>query len=91
LSGLSPDFTGRTWTREAEHPYLENLAYFGFREEQKCYWEAELPLPDSQGRASRCRERRTGPLETVETFSQMTLRDLDRQGHTPPIGYLIPK
>lgn len=39
------DITGRTWTREVEHPYFQNLIYFGHKDPLRAYWEAEKTDP----------------------------------------------
>ncbi len=41
---LNKDLTGRTWEREAEHPYFGRMVYYGFQDRDKCYWECELEV-----------------------------------------------
>ena len=75
---LTRDLTGRSWSREATHPYFENLVYFGFKDEQKCYWESELLLPNGQGRIGVTMQgTKNGPTEAEVAFCRRTLSDLD--------------
>lgn len=75
---LTFDLTGRTWTHKAEHPYFENLLYFGARKAEDRYWEAELPLPDGSGRIGvTMTGTPEGPTPEEEAFCRKALADLD--------------
>lgn len=77
---LTFDLTGRSWEREQEHPYFQNLVYFGSRDVARCYWEAELPLPgDDKVRIGviMCGTE-SGPSIEEEKFCRELLADLDK-------------
>lgn len=76
---LTRDLTGRTWEKEATHPYFANLLYFGSKSEAKSYWEAELALPDDPGKRIGVTLTGTpaGPTEEEERFCRQTLTDPD--------------
>ena len=75
---LTRDLSGRSWTREATHPYFSRLTYFGFRDEEKGYWEAELQLPDSERRIGVTMDgTKDGPTAEEEAFCRRTLSDVE--------------
>ena len=75
---LTRDLTGRTWQREASHPYFTNLIYFGSKDEQACYWEAEVQTSDEARRVGvTMKGTPAGPTAAEEQFCRAALADLD--------------
>lgn len=76
---LNRDLTGRTWERNAVHPYFSNLIYFGSKKERDCYWEAGLSLPETPGICISVTMTGTpiGPTKQEEQFCRQQLADLD--------------
>lgn len=73
---LSFDLTGRSWTREVDHPYFTNLVYFGFKDTTSSYWEAELFLPGSNAPIGVSMEgSEAGPTAEEEAFCRRLLAD----------------
>lgn len=75
---LTRDLSGRTWQREATHPYFMNLVYFGSRESSDCYWEAQIELPGTEAFASvTMAGTPDGPTKAEEQFCRFTAANLD--------------
>ena len=74
---LAQDLSGRTWVRESSHPYFPKLVYFGSREPEESYWEAELPLPGvGNGRVSATMKGTPdGPTELEVQFCKSVVVD----------------
>jgi hypothetical protein len=73
------DITGRTWTREVEHPYFQNLIYFGHKDPSRTYWEAEKTDPSS-GEAVELTMKgdgELGPTPAEQAFCEKMLSDPD--------------
>jgi hypothetical protein len=74
---LTRDLTGRTWQREASHPYFENLIYFGSKDVEACYWEAEVQTSDEALRVGvTMKGTPAGPTAAEEQFCRAALADL---------------
>ena len=76
---LTKDLSGRTWTREASHPYFPKLVYFGSKQQDESYWEAELPMPGTgEGRVSATMKGTVeGPTEQEVQFCKSVVADPD--------------
>lgn len=76
---FTKDLTGRTWERETSHPYFAKLVYFGSKERDRSYWEAELPLTGARGAGVSATMRGTadGPSEYEVAFCRSIAGDLD--------------
>ena len=75
---LNRDLTGETWEREMRHPYFGPMVYFGHREPEKSYWEAELSVHGHPKTFSvTMRGTPDGPEPSEESFCQATVGDLE--------------
>ena len=74
---VNRDVTGKTFTREANHPYFGRIIYFGSTDPSKGYWEAELRSADGRPVGVTVDGTLDGPEPEEVVFCQSVLGNLD--------------
>ena len=65
---LKRDLTGRSWERQVAHSYFKSLVYFGNKDVQRAYWEAEVPGATGPAFIAYLRSPPEGPSLAEEKF-----------------------
>lgn len=68
LQFLNRDLTGRSWERQLAHSYFTSLVYFGNKDSQRSYWEAEVPAATVSSFIAYLRSPSEGPSPADEQF-----------------------
>jgi hypothetical protein len=75
---LTKDLTGRTRTREVDHPYFGRIIRFCGKDASRNYWEAEFATPELPGPVSvTFTGSENGPEDNEVAFCRAALGDLD--------------
>jgi hypothetical protein len=78
LKLFTKDLSGRTWTREADHPYLGRMTQFCAKDASRNYWEAEVATPQlAKTVCVTFRGTETGPDDREVAFCRATLGNPD--------------
>lgn len=78
LEFLTRDLSGRTWEIRKSHPYFGEMIYYGSKDPEACYWEAELDVPGQPKRIGvAMRGTEDGPEPSEEAFCKELLADVD--------------